>query len=144
MDVDQAREPTAGLSTETLQTRLRSHYGLEVAELTFLPLGHDSKAWVYRVGTPEGHSYFLKARGSVTNEAGLVVPHYLREHGVTQVVAPVPTMQGSLWAFADDYALMLYPFISGATGMEQGMSERQWIDYGALLRQIHSTSVSLA
>ena len=43
---------------------------------------------------------------------------------------------------ADDYALVLYPFISGETGMKLGMSERQWTDFGATLRQIHSTIVT--
>ncbi len=130
------REPPAHLPDETLRACLRTHYGLAVDELTFLPLGHDSSAWVYRARTAGG-VYFLKARTRVDNEPGLLVPRYLHDHGI----APLPTIAGTLWTMADDYALILYPFIAGTTGMERGMSERQWVDYGALLRQIHATAL---
>jgi spectinomycin phosphotransferase len=136
------REPAANLSDETLRDCLRARYGLAVAELAFLPLGHDSSAWVYRVRTADGGTYFLKARLSVANEAGLAVPRYLHYRGVAQVVAPLPTTTGALWADAGDYALILYPFVAGATGMERGLSDQQWVDYGALLRRVHDTAVA--
>ena len=135
------REPPANLSGETLRAYLRTHYGLTVAEITFLPLGHDASAWVYRARTAGG-AYFLKVRTRVDNEPGLLVPRYLHDHGVARVVAPRPTGAGALWATAGGYALILYPFIAGTTGMERGMSARQWIDYGALLRQIHEITLS--
>jgi hypothetical protein len=45
-----------------LRAGLHAEYGLGVAALTFLPLGHDSAAWVYRVRTAGGSTYCLKAR----------------------------------------------------------------------------------
>jgi spectinomycin phosphotransferase len=80
---------------------------------------------------------FVKVRTGVTNEAGLLVPRFLRDQGIARVVAPLPTATGALWASVGDYALILYPFVAGVTGMERGMSDGQWIDYGALLRQVH-------
>ncbi len=136
------REPPANLSTEALVAALRDQYGLAATELTFLPLGHDSSAWVYRVELEDGRRFFLKARLGVTNQASLLVPRYLHDHGVTRVVAPIPARSGALWAAAGDYALILYPFIEGATGMERGMAPQQWVDYGAALRQIHATPVA--
>jgi len=136
------REPPANLSDETLRACLRSRYGLAVTDLTFLPLGHDSTAWVYRVRTADGGTYFLKVRLGVTNEAGLLVPRYLQDQGVAHVVAPLPTVGGALWTNAAGHALILYPFVAGTTGMQHGMSEQQWIDYGALLRQIHATGIT--
>ena len=56
------REPPVDLSDDTLRARLRADYGLAVADLTFLPLGHDSVAWVYRVVTAGGRALFLMAR----------------------------------------------------------------------------------
>ena len=135
------REPPINLSEETLRACLRAEYGLDVTEVIFLPWGHDSSAWVYRVQATDGGTYFLKARLQVTNEASLVVPRYLHDHGVARVVAPLPTLARTLWTQAGDYAVILYPFIAGQTGMEQRMVARQWRDYGALLRQIHSTPV---
>ena len=121
---------------------MRAHYGLAVTDLAFLPLGHDSSAWVYRVVTPGDRAYFLKVRARVSNEAGLLVPRHLHDRGIARVVAPLPATTGALWAEADGHALILYPFVAGVTGMEHGMTDRQWIDYGALLRQVHATAIT--
>ncbi len=136
------REPPVDLADATLRACLRARYGLAVAELAFLPLGHDSSAWVYWVRAADDSTYFLKARLSVANEAGLAVPRYLHDHGIARVVAPLPTTTGALWAEAGGYALILYPFVAGATGRERGMTAQQWIDYGALLRRVHDTTVA--
>jgi spectinomycin phosphotransferase len=138
------REPPADLADAMLRACLRDRYGLTVTQLTFLPLGHDFSAWVYRAQTADGGSYFLKVRTRVGNEAGLQVPRFLHDYGITQVVAPLPTMTGALWAGAGDYAAILYPFVASTTGMARGMSSQQWIDYGTILRQVHDTVVTTA
>jgi spectinomycin phosphotransferase len=136
------REPPIDLSPESIRAALRAEYHLEAAELAFLPLGHDSSAWVYRARTPEGATYFLKARLAVENQAALVIPRHLHAHGVAQVAAPVPSVSGALWVAAGSYGLILYPFIAGRAGMEGGMAEGQWAEYGAALRQIHAAPVA--
>src|SRR5919199_6134931 len=135
-------EPPVDLPDDTLDSGLRTHYGLAVTAVSFLPLGQDASAWVYRVRTADDASYFLKVRTSVTNVSSLLVPRYLHDHGVAQVVAPLRTTTGALWAEVAGYALILYPFIAGTTGMAHGMSEQQWIAYGAMLRQIHTTPIT--
>ena len=135
-------EPPVDLPDATLWAALRTAYGLDVAGLTFLPLGHDSSAWAYRVDIADGAPYFLKVRLSITNPPGLLVPRYLHDQGVAQVVAPLPTTDRTLWAEVDGYVLLLYPFVKGRTGMEQGMAPHHWIAFGALLRQIHATAVA--
>jgi spectinomycin phosphotransferase len=135
-------EPPADLDPATLHTGLRDAYGLAVADLAFLPLGHDGAAWVYRVRTTDGGDYFLKVRRRIVNESGLVVPRALHDLGLNRVVAPLPTATGAPWAGVAGWALILYPFIEGATGMTGGMTERQWVAYGALLRQIHDAPVA--
>jgi spectinomycin phosphotransferase len=119
---------------------LRDRYGLAVTQLAFLPLGHDASAWAYCARTADQRAYFLKVRTRIANAAGLLVPRYLHDCGIAQVVAPLPTTTGALWAAAGDYAAILYPFVAGVTGMERGMADQQWIDYGALLRQVHETA----
>lgn len=135
------REPPADLSDRALSASLGERYGLSVAALTFLPLGHDSSAWVYRVETADATPYFLKVRREVANPASLLVPRYLHDRGVARVVAPLPTNVGTLWTDVDDYALILYPFVAGTTGKDQGMTPRQWTDYGEILRRIHDAAV---
>jgi spectinomycin phosphotransferase len=136
------REPPAGLSVETLRAALRHAWGLEAQSVTFLPLGYDAAAWVYRVDAADGATFFLKARLSVSNEPALLVPHALHEQGVRQVVAPIATPAGALWAQAGDYALILYPFVEGQSAMARGLSDAQWVVYGDLLRQIHGAAVT--
>ncbi len=136
------REPPSNLATETLRGALLEHYAVMASEITFLPIGYDASAWVYRVQTADDQSYFLKVRLSVTNEASLIVPRFLHDRGVAQVVAPLPSVIGRLWVGAAGYALILYPFVAGMTGMDHRMSARQWHDYGATLRQIHDVAVT--
>src|SRR3954447_20134977 len=131
-------EPPVDLPEATLEAALRTHYGLAVTATTLLSLGQDTAAWVYRVQTADDASYFLKVRTSVTNVPSLLVPRYLHDHGVAQVIAPLPTTTGALWTEVEGYALILYPFVAGSTGMAQGMAPAQWRAYGAILRQIHA------
>ena len=137
-------EPPADLSIATLREALAADYELAATDISFLPVGHDAHAWAFRAGTRDDASYFLKVRRRITNEAGLVIPHFLRERGVARVVAPLAATDGRLWATAGGYALVVYPFLSGATGLSAGMSDRQWIEYGATLRAIHDVAPTLA
>src|SRR5947209_5499839 len=131
-------ESPTDLPDKALRASLRAGYGLAVIELTFLPLGHNSLAWAYRVETAGGAGYFLKVRRRAVTEASLVVPCYLHQQGITQVIAPLPTTTQSLRTEAGDYTLILYPFVEGNRGKERGMTASQWIAYGTLLRLIHA------
>lgn len=133
------RERPTDLTDDSLRACLHDQYGLTITQFAFLSLGHDSSAWKYRAQAADGRAYFLKVRAGVANVASLLVPRALRDGGVARIVAPLPTVAGTLWAVAGDYTAILYPFVAGATGMERGMSERQWTTYGALLRQVHET-----
>lgn len=133
------REPPVDLSEDMLRASLDAGYGIAAAVLTFLPLGQDSSAWVYRAETADGAPYFLKVRRCATNPPSLLVPRYLHDQGIAQVVAPLPTETQTLWTEVEGYALIVYPFVSGTTGMEHGMTPQQWNDHGAMLRQIHAT-----
>lgn len=135
------REPPAGLDDRVVIAALAEHYQLAAADLTFLPLGHDASAWVYSARAADGATYFVKLRLSVANPAALLVPRFLYDQGVRQVVAPLPTRAGELWAPAGPYALIVYPFVDGATGMAQGLTPDQWRAYGTILRQIHDAPV---
>jgi spectinomycin phosphotransferase len=125
------------ISDEQIIQVARNSFGIAVDDLAFLPLGADSFASVYRAQGAGGASYLIKLRQSELNRASLLVPRFLRDHGVANVVAPLPTRDGALWAQLDGFTLVVYPFIEGVTAFEQGMSEVQWASLGATLRQIH-------
>jgi spectinomycin phosphotransferase len=134
------REPPK-IAEETIVAALREHYGIAVAALTFLPLGADATAGVYRVQAAGGAAYFLKARADPGSATALAVPHYLHSQGLPHILAPIPTKGQALWATAGGFALILYPFVEGRNGTEAGLSSDHWRAFGALVRQIHSTAL---
>jgi len=132
----------SNLPEEKIIVALHTDYGITVTKLDFLPIGNDSNAWVYRVGTVDGQTYFLKVKRDAVYAPSVAVPRYLLEQGMSQVVAPLPTQIQTMWTSIDDFALLLYPFIEGDNGMAVGLSDQQWSDYGAVLRQLHTASLS--
>jgi spectinomycin phosphotransferase len=116
---------------------LRDDYGLTVTTLTFLPLGYDAYAGVYRVTTDTEQTYFLKIKQSVLYEASVRLPRFLKDHGLEQIAAPLLTRSGQEWTHIDDFTVILYPFIEGTNGLDTGLSDAQWIEFGTALRQLH-------
>ncbi|MGB0386602.1 MAG: phosphotransferase [Ardenticatenaceae bacterium] len=130
------------LQDNKIITALRDGYGIAVSEVDFLPLGNDSVAWVYRVCAADGTPYFLKVKKGAVYEPSLVVPRYLKDRGIEQVIAPLPTKSGQLWAKVADFTMILYPFLEGKMAAHKGMSDRQWVEFGTVLKKIHSTPLS--
>jgi spectinomycin phosphotransferase len=125
------------LPDETILACLAEQYALPAASVEFLPLGYDSAAGVFRV-TAGGGRYFLKATTRPVDAARLRIPRYLKDQGLAQAVAPLPTTVGKLWAQADGFSLILYPYVEAAAAMEVGLADAQWVAYGTLLKRLHS------
>ena len=131
------------IADETIITCLREHYDLAITQLEFLPIGYDATAWVYRAET-DAETFFLKLKKGILNEASLLVPHILKANGLSQIVAPIANSHQSLWTNCGDFNLVLYPFIVGKTGMEAGLSDNQWMEFGSILQRIHATPITFA
>jgi spectinomycin phosphotransferase len=127
------------ISDEKLIISLHENYSIEVKDLEFLPIGNDASSFAYRVETKDGESYFLKVKKNLSNLAGILVPRFLNDNGMEQVIAPLlaKTWFGEL----DEFALILYPFIRGDEAMEVGMTELQWTEFGSILKRIHNTEL---
>ena len=119
---------------------LKRSYGLTVTGIEFLPIGYDAQAGVYRVQA-DGQRYFLKVKRETIDELSVRLPHYLRSHGMAEVVAPLPTLTQELWCKADPFTLILYPFVEGKSGWDAGLSDDQWVAFGAALKELHTTSL---
>ena len=130
---------------ETLRACLRDHYGLRAAEIAFLPIGNDVDTAAYRVVAADATPYFLKLRswrrGGRFDATTVAIPRFLHDRGIAQVIAPIPTAAGHLWAHLDAYAATLFPFVAGRDGFAAPLSERQWGDLGAALRGMHTAVV---
>lgn len=121
---------------DALHACLRERYGLEAASIAFLPRGHDYRAGVYRVAGERGAAYLLKVTSRPLYEPSCIVPRYLRDQGITAVVAPLPTTSGSLWTRPSDWTVIVYPFLDGDTSLA-GMTDSQWKETGRIFCQIH-------
>ena len=124
------------LSDAEIAGMLHSHHGITASSIRFLPIGNDINSFAFQVVATGGTTYFLKARRGEVNLPALVTACFVQAHGVP-AVAPIATCSGNLWVNAGDFQLILYPFIVGENGMDAGMSDAQWIAYGAALRRLH-------
>ncbi len=126
------------LPDEEIVACLRASFGLNAAQIAFLPLGADLNTAVYRAVAPDGAAYFVKLRSGDFDEASVAVPRFLRDQGITQIIAPLPAKAGPLWASVDAFRLILYPFVQGHNGYEVNLSDRQWFDLGRAFKAIHT------
>ena len=135
------REKT-GLSDENILACLTTGYGIEAQELEFLPLGYDYHAGVYRARGADGSLYFVKVKLGQINAPGLITPRQLKDQGLEQVVAPLRDLAGGLWQRLGEYAVIVYPFVEGVSGMDVELSEAQWVEYGEIVGRIHTSRLS--
>ena len=131
-----------GIDPTAIGACLRDHYGLTISEITFLPIGYDFNAFVYRVVADTDVNYFLKLRNGPVPEPSLVVPRTLTEAGVPNILSPLRTQTGELWCDCADHGAILYPFIAGQNASRPGLSEDQWRTFGATLRAVHDSGLS--
>jgi spectinomycin phosphotransferase len=132
-----------GIPEEQLRACLQDKYELYPVTLEFLPIGKDYNAGVYRVVNEQGRASLLKVTSRSLDEASCLVPHYLRNQGITSVVAPIPTRSGALWTKIGDWTAIVYPFIDGDTSLT-GMTDAQWKEVGTTFKRIHQVRLELA
>jgi spectinomycin phosphotransferase len=133
-----------GVDTEKISASLEAHYDLSVASVAFLPIGYDPNAAVYEVVSGDAGCYFLKVRFGPIHEPGLLVPRALIDLGVRNVLAPLRTRSSDLWCPLGDYpgyGIVLYPFVRGENAMVAGLSDDQWREFGATLRDVHASEL---
>lgn len=124
-----------------IENCLKEQYGLDVAELNFLPLGNDVNSAAYRVITQNELSFYLKMRRGDFSKAIAVIPKLLHDNGGQQVIAPIPTKDKKLWVSLNAFNLTLYPFIEGENGFDVPLTDSQWVELGTILRQLHNVEV---
>jgi len=119
---------------------LNHHYPLAITGLTFLPLGADPNAAVYRAHTPTA-AWFVKLRRAPLDPMTLHIPHFLHTHGLTAVIPPQPTTAGQLAITFLDFNTMLYPYVEGQDGFTAGLSPHNWHTLGHALRRMHTLTL---
>jgi len=123
---------------------LQDEYGLPVVQVVFLPLGADHHTAVYRVVAEGETPYFLKLRRGVFDQIAAALPRFLSDQGIRQIIPPLPTRTGRLWANLEAFTVILYPFVEGRNGYEVELSDHHWRDLGTAVKRIHTAVVPLA
>ena len=135
-------DPT--LDMDKIAACLASQYGVLAASVAYLPIGYDPNAFVHKVLSHDGVSYFLKVRVGPVHEPSLSVPRALLERGFRNVLAPLPARAAALWSTVDGLpgnTLVLFPFIEGSDAVTTGLSDDQWREFGATLRAVHDSGL---
>lgn len=132
------------LNDDDIISRLNTAYGLTVKTIQFLPLGADFNTAVYQVTTTDDNDYFLKCRWGEFLDASILVPHYLANQGMREIIAPIETLSGLLWVDRGLFKMILYPYISGKNAVDMGLSDHHWIQWGTALKKLHSTEFPIA
>ncbi|MGW5666659.1 phosphotransferase enzyme family protein [Micromonospora sp. NPDC003776] len=93
------------------------------------------------LGRTQTAAYAIKwsAGGS---DAGLVVPSALADRGLRAVAAPVRTRDGRLCSERDGRRLSVTPWVGDRNGLDGGLDETQWREFGAVLAATHSLPVT--
>jgi len=120
---------------------VRTDYGLDVAKVTFLPLGYDVNTAVYHVQAQAGTKYFLKLRVGEFNPITVTVPHLLNNQGIHTVMAPIETQSGQLFSKLENFTIILYPFIPGKDGYQVSLVDLDWVELGWTLKSVHHARV---
>lgn len=120
---------------------LQEAYEVRIADIIFLPLGGDLSTAVYRVFAEDETTYFCKLKRGVFDKTSVMLPKYLSDQGIAQIIPPLATETGQLWATLDEFKLILYPFVEGTSGYEIELSESQWAEFGTSLKRIHGTLI---
>lgn len=120
---------------------LKTCYLIEVAMLHLLPLGADMNASVYKVQSCDQKSYFVKAKRGHPDDVSLAVLELLQSAGIREIIFPIKTIGGDLTQKFSDFTLIVYPFVEGQDGFGRSLNNRQWIQFGKILRQIHDIKV---
>lgn len=71
----------------------------------------------------------------------MALPKFLNDQGITQIIPPLATKSGQLWASLDAFKLILYPFVEGRNGYEVELSDCHWRNFGIALKKIHTVVV---
>lgn len=129
------------LSLQRIIDCLNADYGIAVATLTFLSLGADMNASVYKALTHDGLAYFVKLKRGHHHDISVTLLSLLQSSGIQQIIPPIKTTHGKEAQHIDGFTLIVYPFVEGQNGFCYNLTDEQWVTLGKVLRQVHEFDV---
>ena len=129
------------LSDTTIADAVRGAYiDADVSEVSFLGLGNDANAWTLRADVAGGERLFLKVRRRI-DRVRLAACAYLAGQGIEAIVEPLRTTTGEHSIAIDGLFLVAYPFLDARPAAEVGLTDEQWVEYGAIVGAFHRAAL---
>lgn len=116
-------------------------YGFDVAALTFLPIGADPNASVYKAVMRDQTTYFVKLKRGHEHDNGVAIATFLFDSGIEEIIPTVKTRAGSPIERVGAFSLIVYPFIEGENGFTRNLADDQWVTFGQAMRRVHDIQV---
>lgn len=129
------------LSESTIIDCIYRHYGIKIISLSFLPLGADINATIYKAQAQNKSNFFVKIKRGHHPDIAITTMQLLHKAGIQQVIFPVKTIEGQPIQPLHNFTLILYPFIEGQDGFTSALTNEQWLKLGKTLRQVHEINV---
>jgi len=95
---------------------LQTEYEPLIIQIDFLPVGADLNTSIYRAVANDHTAYFVKLRHGAFDETSVMLPKYLSDQGIRQMIAPLSDRAGHPWVDLDPFKLILYPYVEGHDG----------------------------
>lgn len=131
------------ITEQSIINYLNNYYGIETHTLTFLPLGADANALIYKADTYD-KSYFVKLKKGTHDDISIAIMNLLQNAGLQQIILPITTIHGQSIQHTEYLTLIVYPFIIGDNGFNQALTEEQWLILGTALRKLHEIVVPIS
>jgi len=132
------------LSEQSIIECLKINYGIEATMLTFLPLGADLQASIYKAQTHNQLSYFVKLKRGHHNDISAIIIELLRKAGIQHIIPIVKTIRGKSTQRIEGFTLTVSPFFDGQDGFSRDLTDDQWVTLGKAMKQIHEMNVPLS
>lgn len=129
------------LSDQCITDCLNTNYGIKVAKLTFLPIGADMNASVYKAETHDQSSYFIKLKRGHHHDISATIITLLHDAGMQHLIPPIKTTLGQPIQHIDDFTLIVFPFVEGQDGFSRNLTDDQWVTLGMVMKKIHEIDV---
>ncbi|MBB63953.1 MAG: spectinomycin phosphotransferase [Waddliaceae bacterium] len=121
--------------------QIKTHYSIEVEELTLLKIGADTEAKIYKALASDELIFFVKSKYDLKNTLATDIPKLLSERGIKELIAPIHTINNKSALTIENFSLSVFPFINGEDGFTRDLTSEQWVILGKTLRQIHNLQV---
>ncbi|MEI7494314.1 MAG: aminoglycoside phosphotransferase family protein [Alphaproteobacteria bacterium] len=129
------------ISEQRIVDCLIADYGIDVSTLTFLPLGADMHASVYKAQARDKSAYFIKIKRSHGPDVSSLIIDHLQDAGIKQVIPILKTIHNHPTQRIGEFTLSVSPFIEGQDGFSRSLTDDQWVTFGKTLKKVHEIEV---